>query len=192
MRPLGGLLAGLLLVLSTAAGTLVLAAGPAAASCVEPSAQDVDTSDVAFSGVVTARRETGDVLLTTVRVDRVFKGEITRRVDVVSPTADGREDVAMETEPGGLVIVFGDLESGEVTSSFCRTVSGPDEYYYDPILMELGEGTEPSPGYMKVERGSLGLSYDQFVAGRAVLGALGLSCLAYFAYRAWRARRRTA
>ena len=32
------------------------------------------------------------------------------------------------------------------------------------------EGTEPAPGYMKAERRTLGLSYEQFRAGRAVLG----------------------
>jgi hypothetical protein len=188
---LARLVATFWLVVSAAVGTLVLAAGPATAGCVVPSADFLDDNDVAFSGVVKDRREAGDDIITTVRVDRVFKGDITRRVDVVSPAADGADDVAMEDEPGALLIVFGDLESGEVTSSLCSSVSGPDEEYYDPILAELGEGTEPAPGYMKAERRGLGLSYEQFSGGRAILGVLGLSSLGYFAFRAWRSRRRT-
>jgi hypothetical protein len=35
------------------------------------------------------------------------------------------------------------------------------------------------------------VTHDQFVAGRAILGVLGLVLLGYFVFRAWRARRRT-
>ncbi|WP_325604227.1 hypothetical protein [Nocardioides sp.] len=174
----------------------MLTVSPAAAVCVEPSLALLDTSDVAFSGVVTKRWEAGDDVITTVRVDRVFKGEVTRRVDVVSRVAgtDPGADYSVHGQTGDGLVVFGDLVEDEVTSNVCRSVSGVselDEQYYDPFLAELGEGTAPSPGYMRAERRTFGLSYDQFVAGRAILGVLSLSCLAYFAYRAWRGRRRT-
>lgn len=35
------------------------------------------------------------------------------------------------------------------------------------------------------------MTYDQFAAGRAILGAVGLAVLGYLVFRAWRARRRT-
>ena len=35
------------------------------------------------------------------------------------------------------------------------------------------------------------MTYDEFSAGRAILGALGLIAMAYLLVRAWRARRRT-
>ncbi|UUZ60982.1 hypothetical protein [Nocardioides sp. B-3] len=78
------------LLLSGMIGTLLLTSAPANASCAEPSADHLDTSDVVFSGVVSGLRESGDDRITTVRVDRVFKGEVTKRVDVVSAGDRGR------------------------------------------------------------------------------------------------------
>lgn len=183
------LLAGLALLVSATAGALVLTSGPATASCAEPSADRLDGSDVVFSGVVSGLRQSGDDRITTVRVDRVFKGEVTRRVDVVSPAGEG--DHPMAAAEGDPLIVFGERDGDEVWSSLCQTVIGPDETYYDPILSELGEGTAPSAGYMKAERRTLGLTHDQFAAGRAILGVLGLTALGFFAFRTWRAGRRT-
>lgn len=183
-----GLVVGLVMLVLTAVGMVFLTAAPATASCAEPSADFLDTSDVAFSGAVTGRREAGDDVITTVRVDQVFKGNVTRRVDVVSPADE--VDSSLTDGSGNLVIVFGQLKAGEVTSSLCLSVTGPGTYYRE-ILADLGEGSSPTSGYMLAERRGLGLSHDQFSAGRAVLGALGLVSLAYFAFRAWRARRRT-
>lgn len=179
-------LAGLLLVLSTLAGALVLIAGPVAASCTEPSVDFRDTRDVAFSGVVTKRSQSGDDLITTLRVDRVFKGDVTRRVDVVSPAEE--VDLTMTAPIEEQAIVFADVVDNEVTSSLCMTVVGPGKFYRD-ILADLGEGTEPSAGYMKAERRGFGLAFEEFSAGRAILGTLGLIGLGYFAFRAWRSRR---
>lgn len=188
MRWVARLLAGWAALVAATVGALVLSAAPAAASCTEPSADFLDTSDVAFSGVVASRRESGDVVITTVRADRVFKGEITQRVDVVSPADE--VDSSMTAGRGTRLIVFGALDGTEVTSSLCRSVTSPGTSYRE-ILTELGAGTEPSAGYLKAERRTLGISYDQFSAGRAILGALGLSAMGYFLFRAWRARRRT-
>lgn len=188
MRVVPRLIAGLVLLVSATAGGLVLTAGPAAASCAEPSADFLDHSAVAFSGVVADRRESGDDVITTIKVDRVFKGEITRRVDVVSRAENVDYSVAAGVDTR--VIVFGDLVDGEVTSNLCSTVVGPGKAYRE-IVAELGDGTAPAAGYMKAERRTLGLTYEQFSAGRAILGALGLIALGYFVLRAWRARRRT-
>ncbi|UUZ60981.1 hypothetical protein [Nocardioides sp. B-3] len=98
----------------------------------------------------------------------------------------------MTAVEGDQLIVFGQFEGGEVSSSLCQSVVGPDEFYYKPILDELGVGTAPAPGYTKVEGRTLGLTHDQFSAGRAVLGVLGLSVPGFVLYRMWRARRRTA
>ncbi len=189
MKVVARLLAGLVLLVSTTAGALVATAGPAAAcSCVQPSLEFLETHDVAFSGVVTNRRESGDELIVTLRTDRVFKGEVTKRVDVVGGT-DG-DTCGLEAEDGDRLLVFGTLVDAEVTSNLCSSITAPGKAYRE-ILAELGDGTEPPAGYLKAERRTLGLSYDQFSAGRAILGALGLIALGYFVLRAWRARRRT-
>lgn len=182
------LLARVALLASCTAGALALGVGPATASCVEPEAGFLDTSDVVFSGVVSALRQSGDDRITTVRVDRVFKGEATKRVDVASP-AD-QVDSSMTAVEGDPLIVFGQRDGDAVTSSLCRTVLGPDAYYA-PILAELGQGTAPTPGHTKAEGRTFGLTHDQFAAGRAVVGALGLVAIGFLAVRAWRARRRT-
>lgn len=182
-------LARLALLFSCTAGALVLTSGPATASCAEPTADHLDTSDVVFSGVVSGLRQSGDDRITTVRVDRVFKGDVTKRVDVASPT--GESDYTMTAVEGDPLIVFGQLDEGEVSSSLCLSVIGPDKFYYEPILAELGEGSAPAAGYMKAESRTFGLTHDQFAAGRAVLGVVGLSVMAFVLFRMWRARRRT-
>jgi hypothetical protein len=187
VRSLARLLAGLVLLVSVAGGALVLAAGPSAALCAQPSADFLDGSDVAFAGVVVGVRAAGDDIVTTVRVDRVFKGDITRRVDVVSRS--DAEDSRITEGEGDDVIVFGQLVEGEVTSDSCRTV-GPGKDH-DKVSSALGDGTEPSAGYLKAERPTLGLTYDQFSAARAIFGACALLGMGYIAFRAWRARRRT-
>ena len=189
MNLLARLLAGLVLLVSCTASALLLTSGAAAASCAEPSADHLDTSDVVFSGVVSALRQSGDDRITTVRVDRVFKGDVTRRVDVSSPADEG--DYSMTAVEGDQLIVFGQLDDGEVSSSLCLSVIGPDEFYYEPILAELGEGAAPAPGYTKAESRTFGLTHDQFAAGRAIIGAVGLVAVGFLALRTWRARRRT-
>lgn len=184
------LLARLLLSIVATAGAVALSSGTAAASCAEPSADFLDTSDVVFSGVVSGLRQSGDDRITTVRVDRVFKGDVTKRVDVASPA--GETDYAMTAAEGDPLIVFGERDGDEVSSSLCLSVVGPDEYYYEPILAQLGEGTAPTPGYLKAESRSFGLTHDQFAAGRAIVGVVGLIALGFLAFRTWRARRRTA
>jgi hypothetical protein len=186
---LARLLACLAVLVSTTAGALVLTAAPAAAcSCVQPSIDLLDTHDVAFSGVVKSLREAGDDVITTLRADRVFKGEVTERVDVVG---GGEGDTcSLEAQDGDRLLVFGSMVDAEVTSNQCLSVTAPGKAYRE-IVAELGEGTAPTAGYMRAERRTLGLTYEQFAAGRAILGALGLTVLGYFVFRAWRARRRT-
>lgn len=189
MIGLARLLAGLVLLVSTTAGALVLTAGPAAAcSCVGASVDFLDTHDVAFSGVVKDQRVTGDHSVLTVSADRVFKGEVTRKVDIVGE----REGSAcgFESQVDDRVIVFADKGDPNLTGGLCATVTAPSQSYRQ-LLDELGGGTEPTPGYQKAELKTLGLTYEQFVAGRAILGVLGLAVLGYFVFRAWRARRRT-
>lgn len=188
MSSVARLLAGLALLVSTTAGVLVLSAGPAAAcSCVAmPDSSLLESSDVAFSGVVVKRREVGDEAITTVRTDLVFKGDVTQRVDVVANKQSSA--CALAADDGDRLLVFGDLAEGEVSSSLCTSATGRN---YRKVLAELREGAAPSAGYMKAERRGLGLSHDQFAAGRAILGVLGLTALAFFAFRTWRARRRT-
>lgn len=189
MIGLARLLAGLVMLVSTTAGALVLTAGPAAAcSCAEASVDLLDTNDVAFTGVVTSLRESGGDVIVTLRTDRVFKGEVTKRVDVVG--GGQRDTCAMEAQEGDRLLVFGAVVEGDVTSSLCGSVTAPGKPYPE-ILAELGEGTAPTAGYMRAERRTLGLTYEQFAAGRAILGALGLAVLGFFVFRAWRARRRT-
>jgi hypothetical protein len=186
---LARLLVGLALLVSTTAGALVLTAAPAAAcSCVGPSTDLLDTHDVAFSGVVTNQRASGDELILTLRADRVFKGEVTRRVDVLG--GDEGSTCRIEAGDDDRLLVFGTVAKGQVTSSLCSTVTARDKAYRE-LRTELGEGTAPTAGYMEVERRPLGLTYEQFAAGRAVLGALGLILIGLLVFRAWRARRRT-
>lgn len=183
------LLAGLVVLLAATAGALALTAGPAVAcSCVNPSADFIDTQDVAFSGVVTDRREAGDDAILTFRTDLVFKGEVTKRVDVVS---GGKGDTCgLDAHVDDRLLVFGQLVDGEVTSNLCSSMAAPGKAYRE-ITAELGKGTAPTPGYTKAARRGPGLTYEQFSAGRAILGVLGLAGLGYFAFRFWRARRRT-
>ena len=178
-----------MLLVTTTGGALLVSAAPAAAcSCTQPSAELLDTHDVVFSGVVTNRRESGGAGIVTLRTDRVFKADVSRRVDVVDEEPDST--CGLDAEEGDRLLVFGRLVDTEVTSNLCLIVSADDEAY-DEVLADLGEGTAPSPGYMEAERRALGLTYEQFSAGRAILGALGLTALAYFVLKAWRARRRT-
>ena len=189
MTRVARLLAGLALLVSATGGALALTAAPAAAcSCVQPSTDFLDTHDVAFSGVVIDRRESGRDLIVTVRTDRVFKGEVTKRVDVVGGTKG--DTCGLEAQLDDPLIVFGSLVDGEVTSNLCSTVTAPGEAYRE-VLAELGAGTPPSDGYMRTESRTLGLTHDQFAAGRAILGVLGLAFMGYFAFRSWRAQRRT-
>lgn len=189
MSALARALAAAVLLVATTGGALLVSAAPAAAcSCTQPSAELLDTHDVVFSGVVTDRRESGGAGIVTLRIDRVFKGDVTRRVDVVDEEPDST--CGLDAEVGADLVVFGRLVDTEVTSNLCLTVTANDGAY-DQVLADLGEGTAPSPGYMKAERRTLGLTYEQFSAGRAILGVLGLSALAYFVLKAWRARRRT-
>lgn len=177
--------AGVLLVGSVLAGSLSLTAGPAAArSCAEPSADFAAGNPLVFSGVVRDRTSSGDSPVVTVRVDRVFKGEVTCRVDVVSDGPTTSYEITARTDDP--VVVFAHLDGDEVTSGLCTVVVGPGRYY-DRVLRDLGEGTEPSPGYTKAD--SAGLTYDQWRTGRLVLGVLGLSAMAFFVFRAFRARR---
>jgi hypothetical protein len=185
---LARLLAGLALLVSATSGALALTAGPAAASCAEPSIDLLETSDVAFLGIVTNRAEPGDEVVVTVRTDSVFKGEVTRRVDVVSSDEDDQSPLLAGTTDR--VIVFGTLVDGEVHSDQCTTLTGPGKAYAE-MLAELGEGTEPSAGYMKAERRTLGISYETFSTVRGIFGALALIAMGYFLFRRWRARRRT-
>lgn len=111
MTTLARLLAGLVLLVSTTTGALVLAAGPAAAcSCVEPTVAMFDEMDhnVSFAGVVSQRREVGDEVILTMRADRVFRGEVTRRVDVVG-VIEGAS-CGLEAQDGDRLIVFGWLD----------------------------------------------------------------------------------
>lgn len=190
MTPVSRLLSAVLLVVTVLAASLALASGPAAArSCAEPSADFVDGSDLAFSGVVRDRRTSGDDPVVKVRVDRVFKGEVTRHVDVVSDAAN--PSYAITAEIDDEVVVFARREGDEVASDLCSVVVGPGKPY-DRLLRDLGEGAAPSDGYTKADR--TGLTYDQWATGRLVLGVLGLAVMAFFAFRAvrgWRARRRT-
>lgn len=178
------LLAGVLLA-PALAGSLVLTAGPASArSCAEPSADLADGSDLVFSGVVVDRRTSGNDPVTTVRVERAYEGEVTRKVDVVSAssTPGYAVDAALDDE----VVVFATLEGDEVVSDLCRVVVGPGQPY-DRVLRDLGEGTAPAEGYTQAERS--GLTYDQWQTGRLVTGVLGLGVMGVVAWRALRARR---
>ena len=191
MRLLARLVLGLAVILSTTAGVMVLTAGPAAAcSCASQDVDDLSAgADVIFTGSVSKRAEYDDEAVLTVRVDQVFEGEVQRRTDVVGGV-DGNM-CGLDQREGDPIIVFGTLSDGEVSAGLCSSLhplSGPG---YEKALVDLGEGAEPSPGYMKAERRGIGLSYDQFVAGRAILGVLGLLGLAYLGYRTWRVRRRT-
>lgn len=183
MRLLARLLAGSILA---ALLSLVLLAGPATAGCAEPSADLIDGSDVVFSGVATELVRSGDRDIVTVKVDSAFKGEVRRRVDVVSQT-DAEDPITAATGDG--VLVFGLLDDGDVTSNGCATLVAPSKAYRQ-VLSDLGAGTDPIAGYQKADRG-IGLSFRQFSAGRAILGVLGLSAGAFFVFRFWRARRRT-
>lgn len=187
MSPAARALGALLLLVSTALGAVVVAAGPASAcSCVEPTPAFLDTHDVAFTGTVTDRRDPGDEVIVTVRTDRVFKGDVTRRVDVVGGSES--DTCSLAAQDGDEVLVFGNLDDDEVSSGRCSTVTGEQRR---ALVPDLGEGTAPAAGYLRAERRSWGLSHEQFAAGRAVLGVIGLVLLGWLAWRTWRARRRT-
>jgi hypothetical protein len=178
---LARLLGGVLLVASLLVGSLALSAGPASASCAEPSADFADSSDLVFSGVVRDRGGGEEAPVVTVRVDRAFKGEVTRRVDVVSDGPNPSYEI--DARAGDEVLVFARLRDGEVTSDLCSFVTGP---YVARVLRDLGEGAAPSPGHTQVEQE--GLTRDQWRTGRLVLGVVGLTFLAFLAYRALRGR----
>jgi hypothetical protein len=174
----------LLLAGAVLAGPLTLTAAPATArSCAEPSADLAGASDLVFAGVVSDRRTSGDDPVVVVRVDRVFEGEVTRRVDVVSDASTPGYEITAEIEDE--VIVFARLVDEEVVSDLCRVVVGPGGSY-DRVRRDLGEGTAPSEGYTQADRA--GLTYDQWRTGRLVFGVIGLSFMAFFAFRALRGR----
>ncbi|KRF00828.1 hypothetical protein ASG88_10390 [Nocardioides sp. Soil777] len=187
MTPAFRALVGALMVVSVLAGSLVLTAGPATAcTCAELSADLADGSDLVFTGEVEDSRSDGAVQ--TVRVDEVFKGDVTRRVDVVNDI-DGT--CVFEWPLGAQVLVFGNLERDEVRSSLCTSAVSTDEGYRQ-VVQALGEGMEPSPGYTEAD--SVGLTYDQWRTGRLVFGVIGLTLMgfvAFRAFRAWWSRRRT-
>lgn len=192
MSPVARLPAAALLgvtVLAVFVGSLVLTAGPAAArSCAEPNADFADWSDLAFSGVV-RDRTSGDDPVVKVRVDRVFKGEVTRHMDVVSDPPNPSYAITAEIEDA--VVVFARMEGDEVTSDLCSVVVGPGSQY-DRVLRDLGQGAAPSDGYTQADRA--GLTYDQWRTWRLVFGVIGLAFMAFFAFRVLRgrlARRRT-
>lgn len=183
------LLARAALLVVTAASLIVLGAAPSSAcSCAAPLATDaLDEHDVAFSAVVLGGRKVDDEAIDTMRVRTVFKGDVPRKVDVVGPELSSMCGLASELDDE--VVVFGDLVDGEVTSNGCLTTVAPSREYRQ-LIADLGTGTEPEPGHLKAERDRPGLSYDQFSAGRALLGVAGLSVMGFFVFRSWRARRR--
>lgn len=190
MSPLARLLAGALLLGAFLLGAVTATTAPAAArSCAEPSADLAAGSDLVFSGVVRDRRTSGERPLVTVRVDQAFKGEVTRRIDVLSVSSDAGYEITAQVDDE--VVVFARLEDGEVFSGLCTVVVGPGRSY-ERVLRDLGAGTAPADGYLKAE--SAGLTYDQWKTGRFVFGLIGLSFMAFLGFRAvraWWARRRT-
>lgn len=191
MSPLARLLAEALLLGTVLLGALATITVPAAArSCAEPSADTLSAgSDLVFSGVVRDRRTSGDRPLVTVRVERAFEGEVTRRIDVLSVSSDAGDEITAQVDDE--VVVFARLEDDEVVSGLCTVVVGPGRAY-ERVLRDLGAGTAPADGYLRAE--PAGLTYDQWKTGRLVFGVIGLSFTALFGFRAvraWWARRRT-
>lgn len=184
-------LPGALLVVSvfvvSVLGSSALAAAPAAAcGCAAPSRVVLADAEVVFSGTV--RRETGlsDRRAFTVAVDRVFRGEVHRRQDVVTP--DRSSACGLAWRVGDRVIAAGAPLGDAVSAELCGGSMSArlDGAGYDRALSTLGQGEAPLAGAGRAERA--GLTYDQWRTGRLVLGVLGLCVMALVAFRALRGR----
>ena len=127
---------GFLVMSLVAVGFVLGASAPAhACSCIaRTEAQQVDTAEVVFRGVVTDKvlplgtpQSSLDPVEYTFDVEQVFKGSATtpqRATSAVSSASCG-----VELEVGGRYLVFADSETGQLTLSLCGGTrpAGPGE-----------------------------------------------------------------
>lgn len=176
----------LLAALGLALAWLVLVPpGPAAAcTCVGLEKVMQDEQDVAFVGVLKRQVSDDSKVISRVRVEEVFAGNVHRTQDVISPRAS---TCGVEWSDGERVLVLGDRdqESRIVTGLCSSAVEGDEEY--DAALARLGEGAEPLAGSDLVERD--GWFVGDYAWIKLVVGLIGLAALGVIAARWLRARR---
>lgn len=144
---------GLVTAFTLAAGlTLGLSVTPAAAcSCIEPNDdQSFDFADAVFTGEVMEIREDADNLVFFVRVDEVFKGEVTEWQRLTSPLQSSECGIVLPTDT--LVVVFGyrSLESDHYSVGLCdpnRAIDATDELFPGIVSYPPGAGGQPPDSF---------------------------------------------
>lgn len=177
----GRLLAALALAL---AWLVLVPSGPAAAcTCVGLEKVMEDEQDVAFVGVLKRQVSDDSKVISRVRVEEVFAGDVHRIQDVIS----GRDTCGVEWSDGERVLVLGDRdEESRIVTGLCSSAVEGDEQY-DAALARLGEGTEPMAGSDLVERD--GWFVRDYAWIKLVVGLIGLAALGVIAARWQRTRR---
>ena len=168
-------------------GLVLGSATPAAAcSCVTDQAQElVDSAAVAFVGVLRSQRVGDDDVVHRFTVTTVYRGEVHRTQDVVTPTG-GDAACGVEWKPGVRMVVLGYVdEASRVASNVCTGSTMLGASADGPVVARLGTGSEPLAGEGLVE---LGISGGDAVRWLSVaLGAIVLTGVGRIALR----RRRT-
>ena len=132
----------LLVVIALATGlTVGLAASPAAAcSCIEPDdEQSFEFADAVFTGEVIEIREDADAWVFFVRVDDVFKGEVTEWQRLTSPLQSAECGIVLPMDTTVVVFGYASLEDDHYSVGLCdpnRAIDATDALF---------PGVEPYP-----------------------------------------------
>lgn len=181
--------ARLLAVLGLLVGGLVLAtAAPAnACSCVtDQPDQLAANAEFAFLGVLEEQRADDDEVAHRFAVETVYKGDVHRTQDVVTPHLD-EAGCGVEWEPGSQMVVLGYLDDeGRLASNFCSGSGPTTDPSDDAVVAALGTASEPLSGQDLVE---LDLSTQDLLRWSTLaVVVIGLAALGVMTRRRWRRR----
>lgn len=175
-------------VLALLVSGLVLGSATPAAACgcvTDQIDQLVDSAAVAFVGVLTSQRVGDDDVAHRFTVSTVYRGEVHRTQDVVTPTG-GSAACGVEWKPGVQMVMLGYVdEASRIASNVCTGSTTLGASADGPVVARLGTGSEPLAGEGLVE---LGISGGGAVRWPSLaVGAIGLTGVGWIALR----RRRT-
>ena len=179
--------ARLLAVLGLLVGGLVLAtAAPAnACSCVtDQPDQFAENSQFAFVGVLQQQRSNDYEVAHRFAVETVYKGDVHRTQDVVTPNLD-EAGCGVEWEPGSQMVVLGYLDDeGRLASNLCSGSGTTTDPADDAVVAALGTASAPLSGESLVELDRS--TQDLLRWFTLALGVIGLAALGVLARRRWR------
>ncbi len=186
---IGRLVAVLALLVS---GLVLGSAAPAAACSCEllGAGHYVQRADYAFSGTTTKVRGSDDEAIYRFSVDTVYRGDVRRTQDVVTPVAPGDAVSSCESRlpVGGSWLMLGSVDDeGRLTFGRCQDPPWSlDDPFTDTLVTALGTGSEPIAGKDLVEIDRVRRDDLRWVGLGA--GVIGLTVLGWVVLRRRRPR----